>query len=144
MRADDVIQAFVAALEGDSALMALVGTHPLTGAPNIFRAGANREPQIPSVEWRRVSDTLAENTEPMLFQFDVWAKAGAGRQAYSNAMAIEARLRAVLHRDGANLTLGGIPMLASLDDSRDHEDPEPGVVHTSLDFRFEPAKELVP
>lgn len=133
MRADDVIQAFVAALEGDEALITALG------GEHIYRAGANREPQIPSVEWRRITNGIAENTEPMLFQFDVWAR------GYAAAMAIEARLRAVLlPRQGSGaITLGGLPMLAELDDSRDHEDPEPGVVHTSLDIRYEPAKQVV-
>lgn len=137
MKADDVIQAFVAALAADTALTTALG-----GA-NIFRAGANREPQIPSVEWRRLTDALDENTEPMLFQFDVWAKAGGGANAYANAMAIENRIRAVLNFNGRPVTIGGTLMRAGLDDARDHEDPEPGVVHNSLDIRFEPAKDEV-
>jgi hypothetical protein len=136
MKADDVIQAFVAALGADALLLTALG-----GSARIYRKGATRAPQIPSVEWFRVTDGLAESTEPMLFQFDVWAKDGGGALAYANAMAIEARIRAVLNRDGGLLTLGSLTLFAGLDDSRDHEDPEPGVVHTSLDFRFEPAKE---
>jgi hypothetical protein len=135
MRADDVIQSFVAALGADTALTTLLG-----GA-YVFRKGATRAPQIPSVEWLRVTDGLAESTSPMLFQFDVWAKASVSAGAYANAMAIEARIRAVLNRDGGLLTISGLTLFAGLEDSRDHEDPEPGVAHTSLDFRFEPAKE---
>jgi hypothetical protein len=139
VRADDVIRAFVAALEGDAALITALG------GENIFRAGANRAPQIPSVEWRRITNGIAENTEPMLFQFDVWAKAAGGANGYANAMAIEARLRAVLLPRGGSgsIVLNGLRMLAEMDDSRDHEDPEQGVVHTSLDIRYEPAKQVV-
>jgi hypothetical protein len=138
MRSDDVVRAFVAALEADAALVALIGLGG-DGTPNIYRAGANRDPQIPSVEWRRITDRAAENTEPMLFQFDVWAR------GYAAAMAIEHRIRRVLlpYGDSGAVTLDGLPMLAELDDSRDHEDPEPGVVHTSLDIRFEPAKQVI-
>lgn len=137
MRADDVIRAFMAALEADTALTTALG------GEHIFRAGAIRAPQIPSVEWRRITNGLAENTEPLLFQFDVWAKAGGGANPYSNAMAIEARLRAVLlpYNSSGAKTIGGLPMLIEMELSRDHEDPEPGVVHTSLDIRFEPAKQ---
>jgi hypothetical protein len=128
VRADDVIRAFVAALEGDAALITALG------GENIFRAGANRSPQIPSVEWRRITGAKEESTEPMTFQFDVWAR------GYAAAVAIEERLDAVLDREGGLLTIGGVPMFARMEDSRDHEDPEPGVVHTSQDYRFEPAK----
>jgi hypothetical protein len=128
VRADDVIQAFVAALEGDAALITALG------GEFIYRAGANRAPQIPSVEWRRITGTKAESTEPVTFQIDVWAR------GYAAAVAIEERLDAVLNREGGLVTLNGLTMFAAMEDYRDHEDPEPGVVHTSQDYRFEPAK----
>lgn len=124
-------QAAVAALAADSALTTALG-----GA-FIFRSGANREPQIPSVEWRRITNTLAENTEPALVQFDVWA------HSYAAAMTIEARIRTVLTGQARVVTLGSVPLFAALDDARDHDDPEPGVAHISLDIRFEPAKDEV-
>jgi hypothetical protein len=132
VRADDLAQAFVAALEADTALITALG-----GQPAIYRAGANRAPVIPSLEWRRITNTLAENTEPALVQFDVWAR------SYAAAMTIEARIRAVLTGQARVVTLGSLPLYASLDDARDHDDPEPGVAHISLDIRFEPAKDEV-
>lgn len=130
MRADDVARAFVAALGADAALLVLLGS-----AAHVYRAGTNRAPQIPSVEWQRITGRKAESTEPLTFQFDVWAR------GYAAAMAIEARLVAVMDREGGLVTLNGLTMYATREDEGDLPDPEPGVVHTHVDFRFEPAKE---
>lgn len=132
MREDDVVTAFVAALEADAALIAALG------GEFIFRAGANREPQIPSVEWDLVANTEEENLEPLLFQFDIWAR------GYAQFVTIAQRVRTVLRPDPGkgSTTLGGIPMLIEFVDGRSHPDPEPGVVHRSLDIRFQPAKQV--
>lgn len=132
MKADEVAQAAVSALGADSALVTALG-----GTAFVFRAAANRAPQIPSVEWRRITNTLAESTESVLLQFDMWAR------GYSALMIIESRVRTVLLGQARIVTLGGLAMWAEMDDARDHEDPEPGVAHSSLDIRFEPAKDEV-
>lgn len=127
MKWDDAVRAAVAALEGDSELTtALGGSH-------IYRAGAKRAPQIPSVEWLVVMAGTTELTEPVTVQFDVWAR------GYSQALTIEARVRAVLHSDTPT-TYGGLTLWSRYTDSRDHQDPEPGVAHRSLDFVLEPAR----
>lgn len=125
MRVDEVIVAVMAHLVADPELVnALGGEH-------IFRYSANREPQVPSLEYLRVSNAEGENTEEVLIQFDIWGKGAA------NAMAIERRVRALPSRQPK--VIGGILMKCSYEDSRDHDDPDAGVAHHSVDLRFETA-----
>ena len=128
MRSDDVVQAVTARLRADTALVTTLG------GPHIFKASATRPAQIPCVEWTILSDVYRENTEPMLVQFDVWSR------GYAQSVAIEARLRTLLHRELPE-NFGGLLMWAQYSDSRDHAPPEPGVMHRSTDFFFEPARE---
>jgi hypothetical protein len=140
LRHRQVVQAFVAALEADAALVALIGLGP-DGTPNIYRSGANRAERIPAVEWRLVFGSIRENTDDLVYQFDIYAR-GTEQQ-----MDIQERIvEDLLPQYGSgSVTLDGLTMLASMEDGsvQDHPDPEPGVVHTSLDIRFEPAKQVV-
>ena len=130
MRSDDVVQAVMARLRGDTALVTALG------GPRIYRSGANRQPQIPSLEWTIISDVYREGTERVLMQFDSWTR------GYAQAVAVEGRVRTLLHRELPE-DFGGLLMWAQYSDSRDHEDPEPGVIHRSADFTFEPAREAI-
>lgn len=129
MSADTAILAVLARLESDAALVDLLG------GVRIYRSGNNEDPQIPSVEYRVVSSPLRENTVRVLVQFDVWAYGLPG------AKAIQDRLVALLHRDLPE-EVEGVPMWLQYQDSRDNGDPDPRVVHRSVDFLFEPAREF--
>lgn len=123
-----MVTAVVARLRADTTLVFLLG------GSYFYRAAAVRAPQIPSVEYTVVSAVERENTERVLMQFDVWAR------GYAQALAVEARLRVLLHRLLPE-EMEGLLMFAQYADARDHEDPEPGVAHRSVDFAFEPARE---
>lgn len=133
MRWDDVARAVVAALAADTVLTTALGTDADGDVP-IYPANANRAVRVPSVEWFMVFDRYDESLNPMLMQVDYWAKGQA------SAVTIEARIRAVLHSD-VRRTFAGVDCATLYDDSRTHDHPDPGVVHRSLDFRFEPVRE---
>jgi len=128
VRWDAVEQAIVAALSADDELLAILG-----GA-RIYPASASRKVEIPSIEYFMVADIERESLESVVIQIDYWARGRA------QAAQIERRIRHLLHAD-TRRTLGGIEMATLYLDSRDHDHPEPGVVHRSLDFRFEPVRE---
>jgi hypothetical protein len=124
----DVMEAVLAHLTADAGL-----TAALAGGA-IRRHGTFIEPAVPSLAWITYGNVLDENTEVVPTQWDIFA------QEIDQAIAIERRLRALLHRDTPQV-IGGIPMWTQFVDARDHADPEPGRIHRSLDFRFEPARE---
>jgi hypothetical protein len=124
---DEVIQACIAALVADSALTTALGG-------NFVRPmEEGEERRIPSVAWTLVTENEQEVLNPTLIQLDYWA---TGRV---QAVTIERRIRRVLHSN-IRRTFGGIEMATLFEESRDMNDPKPGVVHRSLDFRFEPVK----
>lgn len=127
MRWDVALDAIIARVKTDPELLRALG-----GAR--IRETADGKPEFPSVTHLVVSGPLRENTERMVMQWDLWAR------AEETARTIERRLRALLHRDLPEL-VGDVPMWLQLVDRRDHDDPEPGTVHRSLDFAFEFAKE---
>ena len=130
MRWDAVQDAVVAALQADSALVTELG------GPYIYLASASRPVQIPSVEYMMVFDREVESLNPIMFQIDYFARGNA------QARVIERRIRQVLHRD-VRRSFAGSDCATLYEDSRDHDHPEPGVVHRSLDFRFEPVREYL-
>ena len=135
MRWDSVIAAAVAALEADAALVAALG-----GTAAIDDAYAIRDLVIPSVTWTLVSDVEGESLDRIVVQWDIWARPDGVNSARRNAATIERRIRHVLHADVFR-TLGGIYMATLYEDGRDHGDPDPEVVHRSVDIRFEPVRE---
>ena len=124
---DQVVRAIVARLEADAELVQLLG-----GA-HVYRMGARRDVRTPSVEWFIVSAIPTENFERCLIQLDIWAK------SYSQATEIERRLQKCLHRDLPE-EVEGLWMFLQWVQSRDHGDPKEGLVHRSVDFRFEPVR----
>lgn len=89
---------------------------------------------VPLIAWLVFSDRREENTNPIRVQFDVYAR------GIDQALTIEAAVRA-LHGDTPQ-TIQGVRMWATLDDARGDAAPEPEVTHRSLDFIFEPAREV--
>lgn len=132
MRWHTVISAVVAALKGDSALVAALGS-----ASRIDRIEATATRVIPSVRYTVVSDVEEEVMNPIILQLDYWAADRA------QAATIEQRIRAVLNRP-TRRTFGGIDMETSFDGARDSSDPDAGVVHRQIDFRFVPVKRRIP
>lgn len=126
---DDVLRALVAALRADTALQALLGADYLKR----IKRTSEGELKIPGVTYQVVSSPLEENTESMTVQWDEW---GIG---YAAIVAIEERLRALMHADGV-ITVGGIRLWARVLDARDHEDPEEKVAHRSIDIEYTFAK----
>ena len=131
MRHDDVSRAVVAALQGDAALTTALG------GQHIYRSGAFRAPQVPSVEWFVVSETKRENTMRLLLQLDIWAR------SYAAAVTIEQRVRRLLDLDIPH-PVAGLLMWVQVEDARDQPDPQPEIVHRVLTVSFEPTRESVP
>jgi hypothetical protein len=134
MKEPAVNAVIVAALLADTALVTALGGN------YVFRSGARRAAQIPSVEWEFVAGQESENLESLTFQFTIWAR------GYDQYATIAARVAAVLRPDKGkgSKTLGGIPMLISVPTwNPGTPDPEPGVLQRSLDITFAPAKESV-
>jgi hypothetical protein len=100
----------------------------------VYASNASREVRIPSCEGYIVTDRDQESTARILIQIDHWAR------SLSDSVAIERRLRAVLHSE-VRRQFAGTDCATLYDDSRDHDHPEPGVFHRSVDFRFEPVQE---
>jgi len=119
--------AVITALQNDATLSAISGFR-------IFRHGEFTEPHVPGVAWMVFSDRKEENTKEIRAQLDVFAR------GIDQALAIEDRIRTLLDRDVPQ-TLEGVLMWTTVDDARDHEDPEAGVIHRSLDLTLEPARE---
>jgi hypothetical protein len=118
-----VVQAVRARVVADPAFLAAVG-----GA-YLYKAAANVEYRVPSVDYTRISTVETENTVRVLLQFDVWARSTA------EAAAIETALHGCLHRVLPE-TLAGLPIWLRYSDSRDHAAPRPGVEHSSADYVF--------
>lgn len=132
MRWDAVVEAATGALNADSALTTELGTDA-DGLIPIYPANSSRPVRIPSIEFSLLFDRLGESLNPLGIQFDYFAL------TLTSAVLIEGRLRAVLHRD-VRRSFAGTDCATLYDDSRDHPYPKPGVVHRSLDFRFEPVR----
>jgi hypothetical protein len=132
MRWHTVVGAVVAALKADAALVTALG-----GASRIDRIEATATRVIPSVRYTVVSDVEEEVMNPIILQLDYWAT------NRTQAITIEERIRAVLNRY-VRRTFGGIDMQTSFDGARDSNDPDVGVVHRQLDFRFVPVKRRIP
>lgn len=122
------VQAVIDTLEGDEELITALG-----GA-YILRNGEHNEYRVPAIFWTAIWSRIDENTEPFMVQLDVYA------HDINSYITIERRLRRLLHRDTPQ-ELQGILMFTQLEDARDHADGE-DVIHRSLDFRFELAREL--
>ena len=136
MRWDAVLTAAVAALKADAALVTALG-----GA-RVYDSRAPRDLVIPSVTWTLVSDVEEEVWERIVVQFDIWSRPSIAPaiDARTRAATIERRVRRVLHSDVFR-ALGGVVMATLFQEGRDHDDPDPEVVHRSVDFRFEPFRE---
>jgi len=119
--------AIVPLLVADSALVSALG-----GA-HVYTAQASRPVRIPSVEWVLVGDVETEVFNPISVQFDYWSRNP------TQAAVIEGRLRALLHRD-VRRTIGGVEMSTIYTDSYTQEYPQPGVIHRSVRFQFEPLR----
>lgn len=126
MRWVEAVEAVLAALRADAGLSAIPGLQ-------IYRHGEHAKLRIPGIAWIVVSDVDDENTNPIRVQLDIFAR------GIDQALAIEGRLRALLQRDVPH-TVSGMLMWTQLLESRDRADPEPGVIHRSLDFNLEPAR----
>ena len=127
MKWPSVVKDAVAALHLDGQLVAALG------GEHVYPSQASRPVRIPSVEWTLVDNREDEVMEGVLVQFDYWAPSMAA------AVAIEARIRAVLGSD-VRRVFRGTEMATLYRDSRTHQYPEPGIVHRSLDFYFEPVR----
>lgn len=128
MKWDAVMQVVVDELRSDSALVVALG------GQRVARMVDRDEVVPPAVRWTLIADTEQEVMNPLLVQLDYWATSMA------SAATIERRIRRVLSRR-VRRTVGGIEMATLFEDARDMPDPGVGVVHRSLDFRFEPVRE---
>lgn len=133
MRWDVVIEAVRKALKADAALTSALGSG------TIEPMESNVERRVPSIRYTLVTDFDEEVLNPIMLQIDYWALSRA------KAVTIEGRIEAVLKKPlGTSFALTGIGetvrMGCELIERRDASDPQPGVVHRQLDFRFTPVR----
>jgi hypothetical protein len=122
-----VIQAIVAACEGDAELTNLLG------GSHIYRTHDTRDVRIPSITWQIISNVPGENTRTIDVQLDLWAR-GIGAME-----GIEARVLDLFdHRVVA--TVSGLRMWSMETENRDIADPEAGVIHRAYRFEFQPIR----
>lgn len=124
MRWDAAIAAMLARVEADADLLALLG------GLKVFRTVELRDPQPTQVAYTVITSPRGENQEDVLVQWDVWAPDTAA------LVAIERRLRTLLHRQIWADVPGVGQMAFQYVDRRDHDDSEPGIAHSSLDFEL--------
>lgn len=129
MRWDDVVRAIKAALDGDAGLAAIMGGRKLEP----LESTTSRT--VPSIRYTVVSDVEREVTESIMVQLDYWANGRA------QAVAIEQRIRAVLSHP-TRRDFGGVNMATLFYGGRDSSDPEPGVVHRQIDYRFDAVRSI--
>lgn len=127
MRWDVVVAAVVKALRDDSALTAALG------GGSIEPMESNVERRIPSVRYTLIGDFEEETLNPITVQIDYWAL------SKQKAVTIEKRIRTVLSAR-RRASFNGVSMWILYLDSRDMDDPQPGTVHRSLDFRCVPVR----
>jgi hypothetical protein len=124
---DEVVEKVIAALDADELLTAALEGGTVEMAESVMPR------EVPSIRLTVVDDREGEVLETILLQVSFW---GRSRE---NAVAIERRVRRVLHAD-TRRDFDGIEMATLFVEGRDMDDPEPGVVARSLDFRFEPVR----
>jgi hypothetical protein len=121
---DAVVTAMVTELDADAQLAAVVRAE---------RAEYG-ERTVPGLRWSVVFDSEQETLHHIMIQLDYWSR------SREQAALIERRIRRVLNRDQFR-TVGAVRLRSLYQDARDMGDPEPGVVHRSLDFRFTVVRE---
>lgn len=110
----------------------LVGPTGLDGL-YLFAAPASRPIRIPSVEWIIVDDSETEVFNPILVQFDIYARE-------PQLSVIERRMRARLTRN-TRRTINGINLSTLFMESVTIDYPaQPGVTHKVLRYQFEPVR----
>lgn len=124
-----VVEALLARLEADAALLALIGS-----VAAITQQEDGRELRVPSVEYLIVSDAEVETTERVLVQWDLF-----GRTTEA-AVDLERRLRQLLTAR-MPVSVGGVAMWMLYQGSRTHADAGRGVKHRSFDVLYMPAGE---
>lgn len=134
---DEVTQAMVAALQADAQLVALLGD-----ATRIFAMEEGVERRIPGVGYQLIYEAEEEVLNPIIVQIDYWAAKDGTTPARAQAALLEQRIRRVLHHP-IRRDFGGIEMATLFVESRDMDDPKPGVIRRQLDFRFEPVKRRI-
>lgn len=80
-----------------------------------------------------IGDVTEEVMNPISVQVDYWAA------SMEDAVTIEGRIRAV-SLAYYRRSVGGLSMWVTVEDARDMGDPQPGVIHRSLDLRCVPAR----
>jgi hypothetical protein len=91
---------------------------------------------VPGVEYTIVTDSIEENTAPVLVQFSIFA------QNWNEMDEIEEILFSHLHHDGS-VTIQGVPMFARYAGGRSIDDPAEGVMSRAVDYQFTLAREGV-
>ena len=122
MRWDDAIQAVLARLRADSALLAALGGDRITRADS-------SAPQVPGVVYQVTSARRSENEETIFTRWDMRAA------TLEDLMAVEARLNANLDRQRPEM-VEGLSMWPEFVDAWDVPETPAGTVHRTALFRF--------
>ncbi len=130
MRWDQVIPAVVAYLRDDAGRPAALDRKAIDSATDA------RPTTVPGLTWYMVADTEGEVWNPILSQWDFFAR------TWEEMAELEGWFRALVH---ANLprVIGGIRMWTELVDARTLPVPKemnPGLVHRQLDVRLTVAR----
>lgn len=123
---DTVVKAIVKAWRADTTLMTAIGSDIEAMESNVAR-------KIPSLRYSVIADTQDETLNPILLQVDYWAR------NRSEAATIERKIRFDINA-GTLTSFDGVSMWVLFVEGRDADDPQPGVVHRSLDFRCVPVR----
>lgn len=130
MRWDQVIPAVVALLRADAARPAALERTAIHEARDATAV------TVPGLTWYMVSDIEEEVWNPILTQWDVFAR------DWAEMAVLEGWIRGLLHADLPQV-IGGIRMWTQLVDARTlpvPEDMNPGLVHRQLDIRLTAAR----
>lgn len=127
MRWHILVPILLSIIETDSVLSGVFGSA-------IFESG-DRDLEVPSLEWARISDSETERFNPIRLQFTIFTRNNADK------VAAELRLRRLFHRDVPQ-RLGGIQLWTQLAGaSHPVEGLVDGIKGSTLDFLFTPVRD---
>lgn len=122
----DVVAALVAEVDGDAAILALLG-----GSPRLYPSDDPHAGALPSLAYTVVVDRDGENVDALDIQWDIFGSEDTVASLYP---LLKARVSSRRTR-----TIGGIAIWMDRIAGRVHPAPEAGTAHYSFDVRYSTA-----